>query len=75
MASWHQQQNSIALMQLWKGHPTMWSCVSDTHGCLASRMTFPTETAARAYAARTRDVVIPPASTAVNALGAQLKIK
>lgn len=63
MATWHQHKNPSALIELWRGHPTHWSCISDTYGRYASRMVFPDEASARAYAAKTGDVVAPPAAT------------
>lgn len=62
MATWHQQRNPAGLQALWKPHPTEWKCVSDKHNQFASSMSFTDETEARAYAKRTGNVLIPPAS-------------
>lgn len=62
MASWHQNQNGAGLSSLWAPDPSRWKCISDKPGRFASCMSFETEEQARAYAAKTGDIIIPPAN-------------
>jgi hypothetical protein len=60
VSSWHQDRNPGGLRALWTPHPTKWKCVSDRAGQLASCMSFDDEAEARAYAAKTGGILIPP---------------
>lgn len=60
MATWHQAKNQLALALLWAPDPVRWKCVHDRYNQPASAIKFDTEQEARAYAARTGDVVIAP---------------
>lgn len=60
MSTWHQERNPAGIAALWAPHPTKWKCISDRHGQFATSMMFEDEAAAKAYAAKTGDVVIPP---------------
>lgn len=60
MSTWHQERNQHGLSKLWEQHPTLWKCISDTHGKFASCMTFATEEEAQNYVSKTGDILIPP---------------
>ena len=70
MATWHQSRNAAGLSALWTQGKN-WKVIDDKPGQLASGIEFADEAKARAYAAKTGGVLIPPAVESRPALGSQ----